>query len=160
MQNVGMEIKNLISQTEYDIDTAVCQQTNLFLFHRPDTIFSDHTADEQFHTLNNLERFGGEFKYKVIKHKGLIEDYEIKNAQQWTLEKRFYVENGYRFISELTPQESRKPRGVFTLSRVGLSASLDYGLVHIAYSACGYYLLFHHNGSNWEPVGNLMSYCV
>ncbi|MBD2168002.1 hypothetical protein H6G04_26815 [Calothrix membranacea FACHB-236] len=155
-----MEIKNLISQTEYDIYTAVCQQTNLFLFHQPDTIFNDHTADEQFHIINNTPRFGGAFKYKVVRRKGLIEDYEVKNARQWTLEKRFYFKNGYCFVSELTHQQTDKPCGVFTLSRVGLSASLDDALVHIAYSICGYYLLFHLNGSNWEQVGYLMSYCV
>ncbi|MBE9207613.1 hypothetical protein IQ244_14000 [Nostoc sp. LEGE 06077] len=153
-----MENKNLISSTEYEIYTAVCQQTNLFLFNRPDTIFNDYTSDERLHRTNDKERFWGDLKYKLIIHKGLIEDYETKNACQWTLEKQFYVENGYRFVSELAPEKTNKARGAFTLSRVGFSSSLKYALVHIAYPVCGYYLLFRDKGTHWEQIKYCMSF--
>jgi hypothetical protein len=99
-------------------------------------------------------------QYDCLRNKGMIEDYEVKNTREWRLEKRFQVENGYRFVSELEPQEFQKARGIFTLSRVGFSESCDYGLVHIAYPVCGYYLLFHFNGAIWQRQVYFMSYVV
>lgn len=156
-----METEGAISQAEYDIYTAICQETNLFLFHRPDTAFNDYTADNPFHKYHNDQpRFSGAFKYECLKHKGMIEDYEAKNTHQWRLEKRFQVENGYNFVSDFETYELQKPRGIFTLSRVGFSESSDYGLVHIAYPACGYYFLFHFNGAIWQRQLYCMSYFV
>ncbi|MEH2304496.1 hypothetical protein [Nostoc sp.] len=162
---VEMETEGAISQAEYDIYTAICQETNLFLFHRPDTAFNDYTRDAPFHKYHSEQpRFSGAFKYKCLRSKGMIEDYEVKNTREWRLEKRFQVENGYRFASELEPQEFKKARGIFTLSRVGFSESCDYGLVHIAYSACGYscgyYLLLHFNAAIWQRQVYFISYVV
>ena len=156
-----METEGAISQAEYDIYTAICQEKNLFLFHRPDTIFNDYTADNLFHKYHkDRPRFSGAFKYECLRRKGMIDDYELKNAQHWRLEKRFQVENGYRFVGEIEPQESQKASRAFTLSRVGFNESCDYGLVHIAYFACGYYLVFHFNGSVWQRLAYFMSYIV
>lgn len=156
-----METESAISQVEYNIYTAICQETNLFLFHRLNTVFNDYTGDNPFQKYHNdRPRFSGAFKYECLKRKGMIEDYEVKNTGEWRLEKRFQFENGYRFVSEFEPHESQKAREIFTLSRVGFSESSDSGLVHIAYSACGYYLLFHFNGVVWQRLAYFMSYVV
>jgi len=156
-----METESVISQAEYEIYTALCQETRLFLFHRPDTIFNDYTGDNPFYRYHTNEpRFAGAFKYECLSRKGMIEDYETKNSREWRLEKKFQVENGYRFLSEIEPQEHQKPRGIFTLSRVGFDHSGHYGLVHIAYSACGYYFLFNYNLNGWQRQLYFMSYVI
>jgi hypothetical protein len=150
---------DIISQAEYDIYTAICQEKNLFSFDRADTIFNNLTGDCPLRLYHQNEpRFFGGFKYKCKIRTGMIEDYEAKNASEWQLEKKFQVENGYRFLSELNVEEFQQRRRAFTLSRVGFSESGDYGLVHIAYSSCGYYLLLHHNGENWQRTIHTMSY--
>jgi hypothetical protein len=155
-----MEIE-IISQAEYDIYSAICQEKSLFLFDRADTIFDDFTGDCPFQEYRRIEpRFTGEFKYKckTKNKKGMVEDYEIKNANKWQLEKRFQVKNGYRWLSEVKAEELTRRRNSFTLSRVGFSESGDYGLAHIASSACGYYLLFHYDGESWTRMTYVMSY--
>jgi hypothetical protein len=159
-----MENESVISQAEYEIYTAVCQETGLFLFHNPDPVFNHYTSDNPAQKRNeNLPRFYGAFKYSCLRHKcqGMTEDYDAKNLLEWQLEKKFEVKNGYYLTSEIESIESSTSRRIFTLSRVGFSNSRDYGLVHVDYqSSCGYYLLFHNNGGTWEKESQMMSYII
>jgi hypothetical protein len=159
-----METDSVISQAEYEIYTAVCQETELFLFHNLDTVFNHHTGDNPAQKRNeNLPRFYGAFRYYCLRHKcqGMTEDYDAKNLLEWQLEKKFEVENGYHLTSEIKSSDSKTNRRIFTLSRVGFSDSKDYGLVHVDYqSSRGYYLLFHNNGGTWEKEIQMMSYVI
>jgi hypothetical protein len=159
-----METESTISQTEYEIYTAVCQATGLFLFHNPDVVFNHYTSDNPAQKRNeNLPRFYGAFKYHCLMRKcqGMTEDYESKNLREWLLEKKFEVANGYHLTSEIESSDFKTTQRVFTLSRVGFSDLKNYGLVHIDYqSSCGYYLLFHNNGGSWEKEIQMMSYII
>jgi hypothetical protein len=159
-----MEIESAISQAEYEIYTAVCRETGLFLFHNPHTVFNNYTSDNPVQKRNeNQPRFYGAFKYYCLRQKcqGMTEDYEAKNLLESQLEKKFKVENGYYLMSEIASSDSKTSRRIFTLSRVGFSDSKDYGLVHIDYQlACGYYLLFHNNSGSWEKEIQMMSYII
>jgi hypothetical protein len=159
-----MENESVISQAEYEIYTAVCQETELFLFHNLDTVFNHHTGDNPAQKRNgNSPRFSGVFKYYCLMRKcqGMTEDYEAKNLLEWQLEKKFEVASGYHLTSEIASNDSKTTRRIFTLSRVGFSDSKEYGLVHIDYqSSCGYYLLFHNNGGIWEKEIQMMSYII
>jgi hypothetical protein len=158
-----MEIKeetnSPIAQVEYDIYTALCSDNSLFLFDNSNTVFCDRTGDNFFyrHCDERLPFYGG-LKYRCLRQrcKGIIEDYKAKNLYQWSLGKRFQVKNGYRFRSELEAHETQD-RG-FTLSRVGLSNSGNYGLVHVGSLICGYYVLFHYTENTWQQEASCISY--
>ena len=74
--------------------------------------------------------------------------YESRNRQRWALEKRFEVENGFRFVSQLMDHERRRP---FCLSRVGFSANGQFAVVFIRYAvACSYYVVFERSSTRWS----------
>jgi hypothetical protein len=166
-----------ISPEEYEVYTAVCRQLDLFLFNRPDTIFEDQTdRDTVGHSVNRprlefdetrreyrvvepelAERFLEPSRQWFVRHPEMPGQYRSRNDRRWSLEKRFQVENGYRFMSELGEHEQDLAQGAFCLSRVGFSADGQFALVFIRYAVtCSYYLVFERSPTRWERA----DFCV
>jgi hypothetical protein len=83
----------------------------------------------------------------------------LRNQCRWPLEKRFDVENGYRFVSELAEHEHELAGGAFCLSRVGFSFDGRFALVFIRYAiTCSYYLWLERFPTGWERAELLMAW--
>ena len=168
-----------IEAREYEVYSAVCQQTDLFQFNLPDTIFEGQTCGDpvdvpllrkrleanddrrEYRVIEPrlAEQFSGPFRFWIWKHPEMLTDYEIKNQQRWPLEKRFEVNNGYRFVSELSEAEQAKVRSSFCISRVGFSTDEKFALVFLRYSmCCAYYMVFERCTSSWVRTALFVSW--
>lgn len=147
---------NSIAEDEYEIYTQVCK-TDLFLFSLSGTTFNDYTGVYRNYTEIGKNRwatpFTGKCKYLCVCQPEILLDFTRKNEQSYKLEKKFYVENGYQFLSEKLLVELLNRRGIFSLSRVGFTDDRVLGLVYIGYSCVGYYLLFRYQNLAWQLVG-------
>ena len=169
-----------ISDTEYEVYSEVFRQYDLFQFGRPDTLVADWTGRNRLHELQLTLEFDsaaktyyvrekiapfyscgkGEFWDRIQNIPGLLDDYGLKNQWSWKLEKRFTVENGFQFRSELEPSEAEQRQGTFCLSRVGFDSEKKSAFVFLGYPVCAYYLLFCLHSKRWRRVEFLMAWVV
>ena len=170
---------DVVSPEEYEVYKALCRQLDLFLFNRPHTVFEDQTdgdsvgnwgyrprlefdqARREYRVVEPVlaERFSMPFRRWPARHPEMLAQFEACNRRRWPLEKRFEVENGYRFASELGDHERDLARGAFCLSRVGFSADGKFALVFIRYTTtCSYYLVFERSPTRWERAEFCMAW--
>jgi len=159
---------HFVSLEEYEVYTAVCRQLDLFQFNRPDTVFEDQTdgdaigrliscpmlefdeAQREYRVVES-ELAEGPFRWWFKQHPEMSGQYESRNQRRWALEKRFEVENRFRFVSELDEQERDLAEAAFCLSRVGFAAGAQFALVFIRYATtCAYYLVFERCPAGWK----------
>ena len=166
-----------VGPEEYEVYTAVCRQSDLFVFSRPDTVFEDQSNGDIFDhpkIKRRVEfeeskkeyrvvqpglatRFSESFHRWFVQYPEMMTQYEARNQRRWVLEKRFKVENGYCFVSELDVQDSDEIRRAFCFSRVGFSAEGRFALVFIRYAVCcSYYLVFERTPLDWH----LAEFCI
>ena len=144
----------MIGADEYDVFTAICRQTDLFLFNSPGVVFLDETRPDIMTSRispNELtaERLSGQFKYRCIKHREILDDFNNKNAKRWPLAPQFECPGGYALVSEgNTNDQQARP---LALARVGFSADRSLALAYVEYvAACAYYLLFERSSESGD----------
>jgi hypothetical protein len=168
-----------VTKDEYEIYAAVCQQTDLLQFDLPDTVFEDETNRDSVGDAGNrlrLEFDEARREYRAVRPElseavslqlrlwfqrcpEMVDQYEARNQRRWPLERRFEVENGFRFVSELGDPDRDVVQGAFCLSRVGFSADGQVALAFIRYAnCCAYYLVFKRSRNGWERAEFCMSW--
>jgi len=79
-----------------------------------------------------IEQFDSSMRLFLEPVSEMVTHYEVRNQQSWRLEKRFEVENGYLFDTDIEHNHDAR----FVLSRVGFSADGSTAMLHLDYHPC------------------------